>query len=185
MNENDVFARVVLAEGFCTRDQIERCLHIQSSTDERLSLGQSLLREGFLTQEQYSRVLVLLRQGYKKERDTAVELNDERRLEEGRAWARRKQEDRVLGSIVVAEGRISAGLMKVCLEEAAKSGRPLAETLVDLGHLTPAEVHAILARLERLEFTCPSCKATLSVLRLATGDPVRCPRCQTITSRAP
>ena len=64
--ENDGFARVVVAEGFCTRAQIDRCLQIQSSTDERLSLGQSLLREGFLTQEQYSRVLVLLRQGNKK-----------------------------------------------------------------------------------------------------------------------
>jgi hypothetical protein len=184
MNENDDFARVALGEGFCTQEQIDRCLQIQSSTDERLSLGQSLLREGFLTREQYSRVLVLLRQSYKKERATAVELNDDRRLEE-RALARRRQENRVLGGIVVAEGWISAELLKVCLEEVAKSGRPLAEALVNLGHLERARIDAIIARLERLEFSCPSCKATLSVVRLPTGDPVRCPRCRNVVSRAP
>jgi len=183
MNENDDFARVVLAEGFCTRDQIDRCRHIQSSTDERLSLGQSLLREGFLTQEQYSRALVLLRQGYKKDRDTAIVRNTEQRLAEGRDSARRGQEDRVLGGIAVAEGWITAGLLKGCLEAGAKSGRPLAEILVAHGHLDPARVDSILGRLERLELSCPSCLATLSVVRLATGDPVRCPRCRNVVGK--
>jgi len=183
MSENDDFARVALAEGFCTRDQIDRCRQLQSNTDERLSLGQSLLREGFVTQEQYSRTLVLLRQGYKKDRDIAVVRNTEQRLAEGRSQKRQGQEDRVLGGIVVTEGWISAELLKVCLEQGAKSGRPLAETLVALGHLEPAKVDAILSRLERLEFSCPSCKAILSVMRLPTEDSVRCPRCQNIVSR--
>ena len=178
MSENDDFARVVLAEGFCTRDQIDLCRRIQSTTDERLSLGQSLLREGFMTQEQYSRALVLLRQGYKKmERDTAVIRQAEQRLEEGRADARRAQEDRVIGGIAVEKGWISAELLKVSLEVAAKRGRPLAETLVALGHLEPAHVDWILSRLERMDLSCPSCKAILSVVRLPTGDSVRCPRC--------
>ena len=68
MDENDDFARIVLAEGFCTHDQIDRCRRIQVNTDERLSLGQSLMREGFLTREQYSRVLVHIRQGNRKGR---------------------------------------------------------------------------------------------------------------------
>lgn len=177
MDENDGFARVVLAEGYCTRDQIDRCRQIQSSTDERLSLGQSLLREGFLTQEQYSRVLVLLRQGYKKERDADVARNTERRVAERRADARQLQEDRVLGGIVVAEGWISAALLKASLEEAAKSGRPLAEVLVKLGHLESGRVEAVLSRLERMDLSCPSCQVTLSVVRLPTGTSVRCPRC--------
>ena len=180
MDENDDFARVVLAEGFCTQDQIDRCRQIQSNTDERLSLGQSLLREGFLTQEQFSRALVLLRQGYKREKDTAVVRKAERRLEDARASARQGQEDRVLGGIAVERGWISAELLKVAQELAAKRGRPLAETLVALGHLEPAHVDAILSRLERMDLACPSCKAILSVVRLPTGEPVRCPRCGTI-----
>src|SRR6185295_12580162 len=107
-DENDEFALVAVAEGFCTRAQVDRCLRIQSSTEEHLSLGQSLLREGFLTTDQYSRVLVLLRQGYKKQRDTTVARHDEQRLAEGRASARQGQEDRVLGGIVAAEGLVSA-----------------------------------------------------------------------------
>lgn len=177
-DENDKFARIVLAEGFCTRDQIDRCLRIQSSTDERLSLGQSLLREGFLTSDQHSRVLVLLRQGYKKDRDTAVSRQADHRLAEGRASARQGQEDRVLGEIVVAEGWVSAAQLKACVEDSAKNRRPLAESLTALGCLEPARVQAILARLERSERTCPSCGAILSVIRLPTANPIRCPRCR-------
>jgi len=178
--EDDDFARIVLAEGFSTREQIERCRRIQSSTDERLSLGQSLLREGFMTPEQYSRALVLLRQGSKRERDGAVLRNAERGLAEGRAAARQSQEDRVPGGIVVAEGCVSAEVLKVCLKEAATSGRSLAETLVALGHLESARVDALLCRLEMLELSCPSCKATLSVVRLQTAGLVRCPRCRNV-----
>lgn len=168
--ENEEFARVAIAEGFCTRAQIDRCLEIQSSTNEHLSLGHSLLREGFLTSEQYSRVLVLLRQGYRKERDTA----------DARALVRQRQEDRVLAGIVADERWISAGQLKACQDEAARSARPLAEILVAAGHVEPARVEAILQRLERSERSCPSCGATLSVVRLPTADPVRCPRCGTV-----
>lgn len=166
VDENEGFARIAIAEGFCTLAQVDRCLAIQSRTDERLSLGQSLLREGFVTDEQYSRVLMLLRRGYKKVRDNAA--------------ARQGQEDRVLGGIVVAEGRISADQLKACMDESARSGRPLSETLAALGHLKPAQVEAILERLERSEYACPSCGAKISVLRLPTSDPVRCPRCRNL-----
>ena len=178
--ENDGFARVVLAGGFCTRAQIHRCLHIQSNTNEGLSLGQSLLREGFLTQDQYSQVLVLLRQGYKKERGTSAARQAEQHFAEGRVSARQGQEDRVLGGIVVAEGWISAGQLKICMDESAKSRRPLAETLAALGYLEPARVDAILGRLERSELCCPSCRASLSVVRLPTANPMRCPRCRSV-----
>ncbi len=176
--ENDGFARVALAEGYCTQVQIDRCLHIQSKTDERLSLGQSLLREGFVTQEQYSRVLVLLRKGYKNERDAAVVLEVQRRRTENRTRARQSQEDRLLAKILVAEGWVDAGTLKLDLEEATKSLRPLAEVLVTLGHLDQARIEGILSRLERRELSCPACGATLCILRVATAAPVQCPRCQ-------
>jgi len=166
--EDDGFARVVIAEGYCTREQVDRCVRIQSSTDERLSLGQSLLREGFLSREQYSRVLVLLRQGYKKDKDTV----------DRRASARQGQEDRVLGGIVVADGWISADQLKACLKESAATGRSLAETLVSRGLAGSSRVDEILRRLEKTEVTCSSCKATLSILRLPTSESLRCPRCQ-------
>ena len=64
--ENDAFARIAVEQGFCTRTQIERCLEIQARTSESLSVGQSLRREGFISEEQYSRILELLRKGRKK-----------------------------------------------------------------------------------------------------------------------
>ena len=176
--ENIRLAKIVLDEGFCTHEQIDRCLYIQSNTNERLSLGQSLLREGFLTSDQYSRVLVLLREGSKKERHTEVVRQAELRLSEGRAFARQGQEDRVLGGIALAEGWVSIEQLKDCVDRSSRSGRPLAESLVLRGYVEHALVQAILARLERSDHTCPSCGATLSVIRLPTPVPIRCPRCR-------
>lgn len=178
--ENDEFGRVAVSEGYCTQVQIDRCLHIQSNTDERLSLGQSLLREGFITEAQYSRILVLLRQGYKRDRDAAVVLDVERRRAEARTQARQGQEDRLLAKIAAAEGWVDAETLKLCLEEAGKSQRPLAEILVRLGQVDRGIVEGILSRLEKRDLSCPSCGATLSVLRLPTAAPVRCPRCQAV-----
>ena len=66
--ENDDFGRIALAQGFCTREQVERCLRIQINTTESLSLGQSLLREACITPEKYSAVLTLLRKESRRKR---------------------------------------------------------------------------------------------------------------------
>ena len=60
-SDNDRFARIALELGFCSAQQIEHCLKIQSITSEGLSLGQSLLREGFLSDAQYSKILEVQR----------------------------------------------------------------------------------------------------------------------------
>jgi hypothetical protein len=62
---NDLLAKAALALGFCTPAQIAQCLRIQSATTEGLSLGQSLLREGFISGEQYSQILKALRSGFR------------------------------------------------------------------------------------------------------------------------
>jgi hypothetical protein len=178
--ENDGFARVVLGEGFCTREQIERCLNIQSNTRESLSLGQSLLREGYITQEQYSRILDLLRRGYKKDRDVVVARKAEQRAAEDRTSALQGQEDRVLGGLAVSEGWITAEALKSCMDGDGTGavGRTLADTLVARGYLGRAQVDSLRARLVRRDLTCPSCKAPLSVLGLSSSKPLHCPRCR-------
>jgi hypothetical protein len=64
--DNEDLGRVALRLGLCSAAHIARCLSIQSSTDERLSLGQSLLREGFLSEAQYSQVLATQRADARK-----------------------------------------------------------------------------------------------------------------------
>ncbi len=59
--DNEDLGRVALRLGFVAPQQIQRCVKIQLSTDERLSLGQSLLREGFLSEAQFSQVLATQR----------------------------------------------------------------------------------------------------------------------------
>ena len=166
--ENDGFARIVLTEGFCTREQVDRCLRIQSETSEGLSLGQSLLREGFITSEQHSRILDLLRKSNKKDRDTAVVR---KAAPNDREKALQAQEDRVLGALAVREGWITAGQLKEC------QGPGLAEKLVARGFLERTKVEALRARLVRDVLSCPSCGTTLSVVGLPSETPRRCPRC--------
>ena len=168
--ENDEFARIALGEGFCTPAQIERCLGIQSSTSEHLSLGQSLLREGFITPEQYSRILVLLRQGYKKERDTAALMKVERQ----------SQEDRLLSRVVLREGFVTAKQLQECQDrqDAGSIRSSLAEILVSGGYLEAPQVESILARLVRKEMFCPSCSASFSVLGVPFTRVLECPRCR-------
>jgi hypothetical protein len=62
---NNLLAKTAIALGFCTPAQIDQCLRIQADTTEGLSLGQSLLREGFISEEQYSEILKALRSGFK------------------------------------------------------------------------------------------------------------------------
>ena len=82
--DNDDLRRVVLRLGFCTAEQIERCLRIQSSTDERLSLGQSLLREGFISNAQYSMILETQRKDARS-RSEALRKTDGARRADRRA----------------------------------------------------------------------------------------------------
>jgi hypothetical protein len=63
---NDLLAKTAIALGFCTPAQIDQCLRIQADTTEGLSLGQSLLREGFISEDQYSQILKSLRSGFGK-----------------------------------------------------------------------------------------------------------------------
>jgi hypothetical protein len=100
--DNEDFGRVALRLGLCTRAQVERCLRIQSSTDERLSLGQSLLREGFLSQAQFSKVLETQRADSRK-RAAAAPLGGGPPAVPG---APRAHGDDLLGNLAVREGWI-------------------------------------------------------------------------------
>jgi len=168
--ENQAFAKIILELGFCTPAQIERCLRIQTDTTEGLSLGQSLLREGHISDAQYSEVLQKMRPGARK---TAAPPAKRKSL------SAQEQEDDLLGKLALREGWISAEELSRCRREEAPGAvaRTLGEILISRGALLPAQVKELLGRLTRRAMSCRACKASYSILSIAESKFVACPRC--------
>jgi hypothetical protein len=163
--ENELFAQIVLAKKFCAPEQIRRCLEIQAGTNERLSLGNSLLREGFITRDQHSEVLKALRQGYKgKDAGTTK---------------RQAREDQLFGMLAVREGLVTEAMINECLwaEPAGSPRRSLGEMMVSRGSLRPAQVKELLKKLSKRVMSCSVCKASFNVLSISESKGVPCPRC--------
>lgn len=175
-NDNDQFALAALRLGFCTAEQIEQCLKIQLSTDERLSLGQSLLREGFITDAQYSKILESQRKGARKE--AAAPAAGKRPSAVSRTP--RDQEDELLGKLAVREGWITESKVTACLRagKAEVPPRSLVEVLVDQGYLDAAGAKKLQARLSKRQMSCSTCTVSFTVLSLARSAVVPCPRCR-------
>jgi hypothetical protein len=168
-DDNDQFALAALRLGFCTAEQIEQCLKIQLSTDERLSLGQSLLREGFITDAQYSKILETQRKGARREVAAPAA-----------SPTPQEQEDELLGKLAVREGWITESNVSACLRarKAGSSPRSLVEVLVDQGYLDAAGAKKLQARLSRRQMSCSTCTVSFTVLSLARSAVVPCPRCR-------
>lgn len=172
-NENDKFGEIVLSLGFCTVDQIRRCLEIQGETTEHLSLGQSLLREGFISGDQYSQVLEALRRGLKKAASLASPANPQ-------VPSTEQREDDLLGKLAVQEGWLTTAELISCLraEKPGAPRRPLGEILVAAGYLTPARAKDLFARVTRRAMSCRPCDKKYMVLSIAQSRNMTCPRCQ-------
>jgi hypothetical protein len=181
--ENDPFAKAALALGFCSDAQVEKCLRIQADTTEGLSLGHSLLREGFITDEQYSKILTTLRSGFRKE-DSAP--NRAKMPPEPAAaierdpLTRQDQEDELFGKLAVREGWISQADLDLCLggEQPGAPKRSLEEIMVSRGFVEPARARALLESLSRKLMCCRTCEASFSVLSIALSRQIRCPKCK-------
>jgi hypothetical protein len=180
--DNDKFAEIALSLGYCTSDQIRRCLTIQGDTAENLSLGQSLLREGFISGDQYSQVLKLLRASLKKRSplpDGANQSLKPRSSPIPKVPTAEDREDDLLGKLAVREGWLTSAELKLCLEGEMPGAprRPLGEILVARGHLTPARAKELLARVTRRLMFCRICDKSFTVLSIARSREIACPKC--------
>jgi len=181
--ENDKFGEIVLSLGFCTVDQIRRCLEIQGETTENLSLGQSLLREGFISEEQYSRVLTQIRRSFKKGTPVPHDPIHAATPANPATPPVPSAEDRVddlLGKLAVQEGWLTTSDLLACLraEKPGAPRRPLGEILVAAGYLTPARAKDLFARVSRRLMSCRPCGKKFTVLSIAQSRSIACPTCQ-------
>lgn len=175
--DNDRFGEIAVSLGFCSADQIRQCLRIQGNTTENLSLGHSLMREGFISEQQYSQVLKLLRSSLKKGTPAAQDPGKRATPEAPTAEDR---EDDLLGKLAVREGWLSSADLRACLQgaPAATPRRTLAEILVTRGFLTASRAQELLARVSRRLMFCRGCERTFTVLSIANSKKVVCPGCK-------
>lgn len=172
--DNDHFGEIAVSLGFCSAEQIRRCLQIQKDTTESLSLGHSLLREGFISGEQYSQVLGQLRSNLKRSSRASAEQAPTANVEAPSAEDRAEE---LLGKLAVREGWLSAAELQACLRVEAPGAlrRTLAEILVTRGHLTASQAQDLLSRVSRREMHCPACGKTFTVLSIANSRELACP----------
>jgi hypothetical protein len=156
-------------------------LAIQETTAENLSLGQSLLREGFITEEQHSHVLTLIRVSVRKGRalDAPARPAEPNRPPASDTSTSGGWEDDQLGKLALREGWLTPEDLRACKqgEDIRAPRRPLVEILVSRGFLTPARAGDLLKRVSRRRMCCRGCAKTFNVLSLAGSREVRCPVC--------
>jgi protein-arginine kinase activator protein McsA len=158
-----LFGKIAIRQGFCTKEQIERCVAIQATSTNRLPFGRILVDEGYLTEEQHSKVLEIQRKNIK----------------ERASLTKREKETVLFGKLAVREGFLTEEEANTCLSEQAKEGekRTLGEIMVSKGYLTAAQVKVLLARQEKKIMNCPTCMLTFTVLTISKGK-IGCPRCK-------
>lgn len=182
-SDNEKFGEIVLRLGFCTPEQIRRCLEIQGDTTENLSLGNSLLREGFISREQYSEVLKVLRASFKqgvRVPDDTVPSAPPRSASTPEVPTADDRTDDLVGQLALREGWLTPAHLKACLQ-AEKPGarrRGLAEILVSRGYLTPQRAKDLLARVSRRSMCCRPCRTAFTVLSIANSPEILCPKCR-------
>lgn len=159
-----LFGRIAIELKFCTAAQVEACLALQAKAEDTMSLGRHLVREGYLTEDQHSRVL---------ERERLV-------LHRKSSKPGLSKDDLLFGRMAVREGLATKEQVKAALLEQSrkKDGRGIGEVLRAQGVLSAAEVEWILGRQCKWVMSCPRCFSTFTV-RSTTRNPSKanCPRC--------
>jgi len=160
-----LFGRIAIELKFCTASQVEACLALQAKSEDTMSLGRHLVREGCLNEDQHSRVL---------ERQRIV-------LHRKRRTPGLTKENLLFGRRAVREGLATVAQVKAALHEQAKrrDGRGLGDVLREQGVLSAAEVEWILQRQCKWIMSCPGCFSTFTV-HSSSRNPTKaqCPRCK-------
>lgn len=162
-----LFGQIAIQLGFCNNDQVEAALALQAGAARPMSLGRHLVEEGFLSEDQHSKVLEQQRRNLIKPAPAAT------------SSAPPKGEI-LFGRLVVREGLASEEDVNAALREQGRSNdrRTLGEVLVARGVLTSPQVEALLRKQQKWILKCPRCGVSLTVYSSSpTPKQAACPRC--------
>ncbi len=164
-SDNDLlFGKIALSQGYCSRAQVDECVQMQSSGEADAAVGELLLFKGYITSPQHAQVLEIQKR------------NLQARAPESQA----SKEAGLIGKLAVREGLLSEDEVHECLRAQAKEGekRTLGEIMIEHGYLTVAQVKDLLGKQQKRLMNCLPCNLSFTVLSLSQGNQVKCPRCK-------
>jgi hypothetical protein len=163
-DEDLLFGKIAIGEGFCTQAQIDECVRVQSYSKDHTALGEILLFKGYITAVQHAKVLE-----HQKKNLQAVD-----------PLAKKRREAQLFGKLAVREGLMTEDQVNDCLREQGMEGetRTLGEIMVANGYLTGPQVQDLLSKQLKKVMSCPVCNLSFTVLTLSQGKTISCPRCK-------
>ncbi|HVE38924.1 MAG TPA: hypothetical protein VNM14_03485 [Planctomycetota bacterium] len=163
-DEDLLFGKLAVSEGYCTQSQIDECVRIQSYDKSGTALGELLLFKGHISAPQHAKVLEL----------------QKKNLQSVDPLAKKRKEAQLFGKLAVREGLLTEDEVNDCLREQGQQGeiRTLGEIMVDKGYLSVDKVKELLSKQLKKVMACPACKLSFTVMTLSQDKKIDCPRCK-------
>jgi hypothetical protein len=159
-----LFGKIAVAKSYCTQEQLNKCLILQANSRDRIPLGQLLRTEGYISNDQHSKILDLQR----------------KQLAAADPVQKVSKEAILLGRLALKQKLISEPNLNLALRLQAQPGekRTIGEILVSMGFLKPDQVKALLARQQKRIMNCPACRLSFTVLTTTNPRVILCPKCK-------
>lgn len=166
--DENLFGRIAVLNDYVTPEQLEECLEVCRSSSSKLHIGRVLLERGYISREQFDRIVALR----KKKVRRLLRKPDEA-----------QETDREFGVIARQEGVLGLDALESAVLEQERLKRlnlhfSLSEVLLSRGEIEAAEVLEILAAQGRRVLGCPSCDCHYRVVDFAAGKTYLCTRCE-------
>jgi len=159
-----LFGKIAVAKKFCTQDQLNKCLILQANSRDRVPLGQLLRTEGYISDDQHSRILAMQRQ----------------QLASTDPVNKVSKESILLGRLALKMNLISEPNLNLCLRLQGQPGekRTIGEIMVSMGFLKAEQVKSLLSRQQKKIMSCEKCRLSFTVLTTTNAKVIACPRCK-------
>lgn len=168
--DENLFGRIALLNHYITREELARCVEVQRAGPTRKHLGEVLLEEGHIDEDQLREILEIRNKKIRK-----FTRNAQVAAEEDRVFARQLLED----DRVDLEGLESAVLEQQRLRQ-LNLYFSLAEVLVSRKQIAVHEVLDHHAQQGLRTLSCSVCDAHYRVPEFVSGRDHACPRCDSV-----
>ncbi len=162
-----LFGKLAILLGYAREDEVETCVKVQSTADTKKNLGDIMVEEGVLTEEQRSEVLNIQR----------ANLNKPHPYDPVRTLA-----DVILGRLAIKFKYLNQEQVNECVRiqatrRAAGKDALLGEVFVELGYLPLSRVIELLSLQGITVMSCPECGQQSNVFYYSPANEYKCVGC--------
>jgi hypothetical protein len=164
--EDNLFGRIALKQGYCTQPQLEECVGVQVDSVTSRLLGAIMIEKGFMTQAQLRKVMILQKQAMSTPAKDEIE----------------RQADVSFGYIAVQCQMVTSEQVYECVHEQVTLARKglyfrLGEMFITKQYMSPEQVGRVLDLQQDYMMVCDNCGTRYNALRYGPGEVVICTNC--------